>query len=179
MDTRRVGGRVSGGRVIFGLLQASVRGVQGRHLLEMLGLVVVYLLAGALGLQVAIVGNISPAWAPAGVALAALLVLGVSRWPGVFVGASVISVLGDAPVVASLGVGVGSTLAAVLGVGLLRWVGFDKRLERIRDVVALCAGAGALCLGVSAWVGVASLVLGGRLPRRPWPRACGCGGWGT
>ncbi|NOJ77874.1 MASE1 domain-containing protein [Myxococcus xanthus] len=164
MDTRRVGGRVSGGWVIFGLLQASVRGVQGRHLLEMLGLVVVYLVAGALGQQVAIVGNISPAWPPAGVSLAALVVLGVSRWPGVFVGASLMSLLGDVPVMASLGVGVGNTLAAVLGAGLLRWVGFDKGLERIRDVVALCAGAGALCLGVSASVGVASLVLAGRLP---------------
>ncbi|WP_255207733.1 MASE1 domain-containing protein, partial [Myxococcus sp. AM009] len=105
--------------------------------MEMLGLVVVYLLAGGLGQKVATVGNISPAWPPAGVSLAALVVLGVSRWPGVFVGASVMSVLVEVPVVASLGVGVGNTLAAVLGVGLLRRVGFDKGLERIRDVVAL------------------------------------------
>ncbi|ATB50894.1 MASE1 domain-containing protein [Corallococcus macrosporus] len=130
----------------------------------MLGLAVVYLLAGALGQKVVSVGNISPAWPPAGVALAALGVLGVSRWPGVFVGASLMAFLSGASAAAALGVGVGNTLAAVLGLGLLRWVGFDKGLERIRDVVALCAGAGALCLGVSAVVGTASLVLGGRVP---------------
>ncbi|MFP2956734.1 MASE1 domain-containing protein [Myxococcus sp. 1LA] len=147
MDTRRVGGRVSGGWVIFGLLRATVRGVQGRHLMEMLGLVVVYLLAGTLGQKVATVGSISPAWPPAGVALAGLVVLGVSRWPGVFVGASFMAFMSEVPAVAAPAVGAGNTLAAVLGVGLLRRVGFDKGLERIRDVVALCAGAGACAWG--------------------------------
>ncbi|GHG80218.1 hypothetical protein GCM10012319_32990 [Comamonas sp. KCTC 72670] len=163
MDTCRVGGWVSGGWVIFGLLRASVHGVQGRHLVEMLGLVVVYLATGGLGQKVAIVGDISPAWPPAGVALAALVVLGVSRWPGVFVGATVLALLGGVPPLSACGVGVGSTLAAVLGAWLLRRVGFDTSLERIRDVVALCAGAGVLCLGVSAAVGAMSLVLGGSL----------------
>ncbi|WP_426755465.1 MASE1 domain-containing protein [Myxococcus sp. Y35] len=163
MDTCRVGGWVSGGWVIFRLLRASAHGVQGRHLLEMLGVAVVYLAAGGLGLKVTTVGNISPAWPPAGVALAALVVLGLSRWPGVFVGATGVALVAEAPLTAALGVGTGNTLAAVLGAWLLRRVSFDKALERIRDVVALCAGAGALCLGVSAAVGAASLVLGGQL----------------
>ncbi|WP_044889882.1 MASE1 domain-containing protein [Myxococcus hansupus] len=163
MDTCRVGGWVSGGWVIFGLLRANARGVQGRHLLEMLGLAVVYLAAGGLGQKVAIVGNISPAWPPAGVALAALVVLGVSRWPGVFVAATVMALLSGVPFLSAVGVGLGNTLAAVLGAWLLRRVDFDTSLERIRDVVALCAGAGVLCLGVGAAVGATSLVLSGRL----------------
>jgi|GEM_PF-1153306 len=163
MDTCRVGGWVSGGWVIFGLLRASARGIHGRHLLEMLGLAAVYLAAGSLGQKVATVGNISPAWPPSGVALAALVVLGMSRWPGVFIGASAMAFTFGAPLGAALGVGTGSTLAAALGAWLLRRLDFDPGLARIRDVVALCAGAGALCLGVSATVGASSLVLGGQL----------------
>ncbi|AKQ70791.1 sensor histidine kinase [Myxococcus hansupus] len=131
--------------------------------MEMLGLAVVYLAAGGLGQKVAIVGNISPAWPPAGVALAALVVLGVSRWPGVFVAATVMALLSGVPFLSAVGVGLGNTLAAVLGAWLLRRVDFDTSLERIRDVVALCAGAGVLCLGVGAAVGATSLVLSGRL----------------
>ncbi|MCP3139792.1 MASE1 domain-containing protein [Pyxidicoccus xibeiensis] len=130
----------------------------------MLALALVYFAAGRLGLSVATVGgNVSPMWPPSGVALAALVLLGPSRWPGVLLGGWAVTFSTGVPLPVSLGVAVGNMLTAVLGSLLLRRVGFDTRLGRIRDVVALCAGAGALCVGVSSLVGALSLVLGGVL----------------
>jgi PAS domain S-box-containing protein len=126
-----------------------------------LALALVYLAAGRLGLFLATVGgNISPVWPPSGVALAALVLLGPSRWPGVFLGAWAVTFSTEVSLLASLGVAAGNTLAAVLGALLLRRTGFDRGLGRIRDVVALCAGAGALCTVISSTAGPLSLMLG-------------------
>jgi PAS domain S-box-containing protein len=173
VGTRRVGGRYLGGWVIFGLLRASVRAVNVRYLLEVLALAFVYFVAGRLGLLVATVGsNVSPVWPPAGVALAGLVLRGPSRWPAVFLGALCVNYgLTTSPLPSSLGVATAATLSAVLGALLLRRVGFDARLGRIRDVVALCAGAGAACTAVSATTGSLSLMLGQVLPRAELARA--------
>ncbi|MFP2913164.1 ATP-binding protein, partial [Pyxidicoccus sp. 3LFB2] len=56
---------------------------------------------------------------------------------------------------------------------LLRRAGFDSGLGRIRDVVVMCAGAGALCTGFSSTLGSLSLVLGGVLPWQELGRAVG------
>ena len=139
----------------------------------MLALAGVYLAAGRLGLSLATVaGNVTPIWPPLGVALAALVLLGRSRWPGVLLGAWAVTWLTGAPMGPSLGVGLGNTLAAVLGALLLGRLRFDSGLGRIRDVVALCAGAGALCTGVSATLGPLSLAAGGVLPWTSVPQAC-------
>ncbi|WP_223755448.1 MASE1 domain-containing protein [Myxococcus sp. RHSTA-1-4] len=138
----------------------------------MLALALVYLAAGKLGLFLATVGgNVSPVWPPIGVALAALVLRGASLWPGVFVGAWAVTASTGVSPLTSLGVAVGNTLAAGLGALLVRRLGFDSRLERIRDVVLLCAGAGTLCTLISSSVGPLSLVLGGVLPWRELGRA--------
>ncbi|MFP2927236.1 MASE1 domain-containing protein [Pyxidicoccus sp. 3LG] len=161
IGTRRVGGRYLGGWVIFGLLRASARAFHGRHLLEVLALALVYFAVGRLGLSVATVGgNVSPVWPPTGVALAALVLLGPSRWPGIFLGAWAVTWSTGVTLPVSVGVATGNTLAGVLGALLLRRVGFDTALGRIRDVVALCAGAGAVCTGLSSVLGPLVLVLG-------------------
>ncbi|WP_240359811.1 MASE1 domain-containing protein [Pyxidicoccus trucidator] len=151
--------------MIFGLLRANARTFHVRPLIEVLALAVVYFAAGRLGLSLATVGgNVSPVWPPSGVALAALVWLGPSRWPGVLLGAFFVTWLTGVPAPVGLGVAVGNTLAGVGGALLLRRAGFDSGLGRIRDVVVLCAGAGVLCTGLSSSVGPLALVLGGVLP---------------
>jgi PAS domain S-box-containing protein len=138
--------------------------LRGQYLLEVLALACVYLMAGKVGLFLATVGaNVSPFWPPIGVALAVLALRGPSRWPGVFLGAWAVNASTTASMATSLGIAAGNTLAVGLGALLLRRAGFDRRLERIRDVVALSAGAGALCVLVSSSVGSLCLALGGAL----------------
>ncbi len=147
-----------------------MRACHVRPLVEVLALGVVYFAAGRLGLSLSTVGghHISPVWPPTGVALAALVLLGPSRWPGVLMGAWAVAFTGlaSASAAVSLGVATGSTLAAVVGALLLRRVGFNSGLERIRDVVVLCAVAGALCTLLSSTLGPLALLVGGMVP---WP----------
>ena len=67
-----------------------------RRLLAELGvlsvLIAVYFVAGKLGLTLAFVNaSASPVWPPAGLALAALLLLGYRVWPAIFVGAYLVN----------------------------------------------------------------------------------------
>ncbi|WPB78218.1 MASE1 domain-containing protein [Archangium violaceum] len=137
-----------------------------RGLTEMLALGIVYLAACWLGLTQATIANAaSPVWPATGVALAGLLLLGVSRWPAVFVGA-LISILwfrSGAPLSATLAMAVGNTLEAVLGVLLLRRLGFSPSLSRTQDVLAFTATV-VSCPLVSALVGSLSLGLTGGVP---------------
>ncbi|WNG61576.1 PAS domain S-box protein [Archangium gephyra] len=137
-----------------------------RGLTEMLALGIVYLAACWLGLTQATIANAaSPVWPATGVALAGLLLLGVSRWPAVFVGA-LISILwfrSGAPLAATLAMAVGNTLEAVLGALLLRRLGFSPSLSRTQDVLAFTATV-VSCPLVSALVGALSLGLTGGVP---------------
>src|SRR2546425_1011889 len=56
-------------------------------------LTVVYYLAGKLGLTLAIVHSSATAvWAPTGIAIASMLILGYRVWPAIFVGAFLVNV---------------------------------------------------------------------------------------
>ena len=57
------------------------------------GLAVIYFIAGKLGLMLASLhASASPVWPPAGIALAALLLLGYRAWPAIFIGAFLVNV---------------------------------------------------------------------------------------
>ncbi|KFE62525.1 ATP-binding protein [Hyalangium minutum] len=135
-----------------------------RGIVTMLALAVVYWLVGKAGLVFSIGAfNVSPVWPASGVALAALLMLGVSYWPGIFFGGLVLCLGMGNPPLASLGSALGGTLEPVLGALLLKRWGFSARLERVQDVVALSVGAalGSSLVGASA--ATVSLVLWGGL----------------
>src|ERR1043166_788514 len=56
-------------------------------------LAVIYFIAGKLGLMLAsLQASASPVWPPAGIALAALLLLGYRPWPALFIGAFLVNV---------------------------------------------------------------------------------------
>ena len=134
-----------------------------RYSLAIAALAIVYLLAARAGLMMDAVGGFATlVWAPSGLALATLLILGPGLWPGVFIGAFLANVLTGAPVPVALGIGVGNTLEPVLAVYALRRIpGFRISLERLADVIGLIVLAAGLSTMVSATIGVASLYLGG------------------
>ncbi|WAS86371.1 MULTISPECIES: ATP-binding protein [unclassified Corallococcus] len=144
-----------------------------RGLVEVLALAAVYLLAARVALSLAAEkSHICPVWLPSGVALGGLLLLGVSRWPAVALGAGAVSyAMGVTPGV-GLSVVLGSTLEAVLPALLFRKMEGARELHRVRDVAWLGAGAGLGAL-VGSGLGTLGLVLGGVVPAAQW----GASGW--
>ncbi len=104
-------------------------------------------------------GVITPVWAPSGIALAALLILGVRFWPAVAVGAFVANATGEASLGVAAAITVGNTLAAVVGALLVRRIGFTPALDRVRSVLALVVGGALLATTISATNGVSVLTI--------------------
>jgi PAS domain S-box-containing protein len=118
-----------------------------------------YYAAARLGLSLGIVEQVTAVWPPTGIALAALWLLGMPFWPGVFAGALLANLGANEPVGSALGIAVGNTLEALFGVWLLRSAGFDGALQRLRDILALISAA-CVAATVSATIGVACLCVG-------------------
>lgn len=133
--------------------------------LPILGVAVVYYLTARLGLMQELVRDqVTPCWPPTGVALVALLVLGLRSWPGIALGAFALnSTIGSSLAAAPI-ITIGNTLAPVCAYLLLRHVGFRTEIDRRRDAVALVflgAFAGML---VSATIGTAALLVTDGIP---------------
>jgi signal transduction histidine kinase/integral membrane sensor domain MASE1/ActR/RegA family two-component response regulator len=118
--------------------------------------------------------QVTTVWPPAGISLAAVLILGYRVWPGILVGAFLANLTTSEPVGVAVVIAAGNTLEALLGAWLLRRiVGFDTCLERIRDVLGLVVLAAAASTTLSATVGVTALCAAGLQPwsafRVLWP----------
>ena len=101
-------------------------------------------------------------WAPTGLSLAALLLLGPRFWPSITLGAVIVNLWAGAPLGAALGIGAGNTLEALFAVYALRRLpGFRSSLDRVVDVLGLIILAAVCSSAISATIGVGSLVLGG------------------
>src|SRR5438309_7179314 len=125
-------------------------------------LALIYFVAGKLALQLAFVNaSASPVWPPAGIALAALLLLGYRVWPAIFVGAFFVNVLTAGSIFTSLGIATGNTLEAICGAWLVnRFAGGTRVFDRPQDVFKFAlAAVVSTTLGPS--FGVTSLALGG------------------
>jgi PAS domain S-box-containing protein len=135
-----------------------------RVLAEMIALAAVYLVFAWLGLSKAtIVDVVSPVWPATGVALAGLFLLGVSRWPAIFVAAFLANLLfASMPPAVALLMGTGNALEAVVGALLLRRLGFSSLLARMQDVLVFTAVA-ALCPLLSVSLGSLGVVLSGKV----------------
>ncbi|MFG2947274.1 MASE1 domain-containing protein [Streptomyces adustus] len=134
---------------------------------QVLAVAACYYAAARLGLlrQYIVDGAVfTPIWPPTGIAVAALLILGLRCWPGISLGA-LLAVLSITPLrPAVLGNVVGNTAAPICSYFLLRQVGFRNDLSRLRDGAALVfLGALASTL-ISATVGVGVIVFRGGLP---------------
>ncbi|HEX3601290.1 MAG TPA: MASE1 domain-containing protein, partial [Lacipirellulaceae bacterium] len=131
----------------------------------MLGAAAIYFGAAKLGLSMAVTAEqVSAVWPPTGIALAAILIFGHRIWPGIWLGAFMANVTANEPIGTACGIALGNTLEAVIGAWLLRWAGFDKSLERLKDVLSLIVLAACVSTAISATIGVVSLAMGGVHP---------------
>ncbi|MBZ5625446.1 MAG: MASE1 domain-containing protein [Acidobacteriia bacterium] len=123
----------------------------------------VYFVAGKLGLTLAIVNpSATVVWPPAGIALAAFLVLGYRVWPAILLAAFLVNLTTAGNAATCLGIALGNTLEGVVGAFLVNRFArgrevFDRQENIIRFVIL--AGMGSTM--VSATMGVTSLALGG------------------
>ncbi|MEY2485852.1 MAG: hypothetical protein QOH39_1500 [Verrucomicrobiota bacterium] len=133
-----------------------------RHLPTIVGLSVAYVIAAKLSLKLASLhASASPVWPPAGIALAALLVLGYRAWPAIFIGAFIANFTTLGNTATSLCIASGNTLEALCGAWLVnRFAHGSNAFERVADVFKFASAVLASTV-VSPTLGVTSLALGG------------------
>src|SRR5215475_11466582 len=123
-----------------------------------------YIGTAKLGIELSVAhGVVTPVWAPSGIALAALVLLGPQLWPAVAIGALVANATTGASLPVAAFIAVGNTLEAVVGAALLRAAAFNPRLGRLRDVLALVLLSVALSTTIAATNGATTLWVSGNL----------------
>ncbi len=138
-------------------------------------LAALYLLAGKLGLTLAVPpGYATVIWPPSGLVLGMLLLHGRGLWPGVFIGSLLLNAMvGHAPhelptwneLALAACIATGSTAQALLGYSLVaRWFGQPIRLRNFSDLLRLLAMAVPVACLVSPTIGVLALYLLAGLP---------------
>lgn len=136
-----------------------------RRVALLLGLAAIYYLAAKLGLRFAFVNtSVTSVWPPAGIALAAFVLLGYRVWPAILGAAFLVHLSTTGAVLTSTGIALGNTLEGLLGAYLVnRFARGGRVFDRVRDIFRFTALAALVSTTVSATIGVASLVLGGFL----------------
>ncbi len=131
------------------------------------GFVALAYYAGAkLGLTYAVVGGaVSLVWPSSGIALVALLTLGVAVAPGIAIGSVLANVSVGVPLPVAAAIGFGATTAALTAANLLTRVArFQIALDRIHDVLAFIILAATVSTAVSALIGATALFEGSMVP---------------
>ena len=125
-------------------------------------IVVVYFIAGKLGLRLAFLqASASPVWPPAGIALAALLLLGYRIVPAIFIGAFLVNVTTAGNLATSFAIATGNTLEAVAAAWLVNHFAGGKNVFDRPQGVFKFALAAAISTTISPAIGVTSLALAG------------------
>src|SRR5258708_6277390 len=99
-------------------------------------------------------------WIPTGISIAALVLFGYRLWPGIFMGAFLVNLFHGASPFIALGIGIGNTLEAVIGMYLLKYAGVNRSFRRLKDVLFLTLLVAPFSASISATIGVSSLYLG-------------------
>src|SRR5437868_9108427 len=120
----------------------------------MAGIAALYVAAAKLGFTLAFAAEqVSVVWPPTGLAIAAIFILGLELWPGVFLGAFLANITSHEPILSASAIAAGNTLEAVVAVLLIRRIPqFENGLGRIRDVAAFVVVAGVVGTAVSATI---------------------------
>ena len=134
--------------------------------LELAIVFVAYYVAGKLGQATTEIrdSNLGPVWPAYGVALAAVIVRGARVWPALAASAFLVAFQSPEPALTALCQAGSSTLAALTGGALLRDVGFDRSLSRLKDAIALIVLGAAVSPIISSVLGVAALYATGVQP---------------
>ena len=135
-----------------------------RYALSAAALVGAYVAAAKLGIELSVAqGVITPVWAPTGIALAGLLLLGRNLWPAVALGAFIANATSGASIGDAAGISVGNTLEAVAGATLLIHADLRPALDRVRDVFALVVLGALISPVIAASNGIGVLSLSGNV----------------
>lgn len=131
------------------------------YLLINLLLLLIYVLTAKTGLTFdAVSGFATLVWAPSGISLAALLILGLKYWPGIFWGAFIANYLTGAPPWVAFGIATGNSLEALLGAYFLKKFGFNLTFDKVKDALLFIFIAVVFSTLTSATVGTTSLLFG-------------------
>lgn len=126
------------------------------HLAALSLLTFIYYVSGRFGLGLASVNpHATVLWAPAGISIAALLLLGYRAWPAVLAGAFLVNHHVNASTVVSAGIAIGNTLEAFVGAYLVnQFANGTKAFYRTKDVFRFVCLACFLASAISATIGV-------------------------
>ncbi len=140
------------------------------YLLALLGIFFVYIFAGKLGLSFAFVNaSASAIWAPTGIAIAVMLLLGLRVWPAIFLGAFIVNLTTQGGVATSLGIALGNTLEGVVAAYFITKFANGKYAFDRTITVSKFTGFVLLATMVSATIGDVTLLLGGYTqPQNYW-----------
>src|SRR5215471_15586626 len=122
----------------------------------------IYFFVGKFGLMLASLhASASPVWPSAGIALAAILLLGYRVWPAIFIGAFLVNVTTAGNVATSFAIATGNTLEALVGAWLVnRFAGGTNAVDRPQGVFKFALAA-AISTMISPAFGVTSLAVAG------------------
>lgn len=136
--------------------------------LSLIGLVALsYFAFGLLGLLIKVPpSNAGGLWPPAGISLAAMLLLGNRIWPGIFIGNFAISAyafgFNDASLPIYAATGLGATSCASAGKFLIeRYVGFPNPLTNNRSILLFMLLGGPLSCLIPATIGISCMLIFG------------------
>ncbi|MFK0254038.1 MASE1 domain-containing protein [Streptomyces sp. NPDC090445] len=136
-------------------------------ILRILAVAVAYWATGRIGLLLSVTvegATVTPLWPPTGIAVAALLWMGLRAAPGIMLGAYLTIQHLSRFDPADTAILLGNTLAPVCAYLMLRQVGFRLEMDRLRDGLALVFLGGLLPMLISATVGTSTVIFTGDLP---------------
>ena len=132
-------------------------------LATLVALAAAYFVAGKLGLRLAFVNpSVSAVWPPAGIALAAFLMLGEWVWPAVYVASFLVSLTTSGNFIASLFIATGNTWEGLLAsYFVVRFAHGRQAFDHPRDVLLYTGFAALLSPMIAATFGATTLAAAG------------------
>src|SRR5258706_3595052 len=136
------------------------------------GLAAVYYFAAKLGLRFAYINSsVTTVWPPAGIALAAFVLLGYRIWPAILGAPFLPNLTTTGAILPSIGIAIGNACEGLLGAYLVnRFARGGRVFDRVRDIIRFTVLAALVSTTVSASIGIASLALGGLVSSHDAPR---------
>src|SRR5262245_40895895 len=102
-----------------------------RSFVVLCGLALLYVVAGKLGLLLAVFHpSATPVWPPTGISLAVFLLLGYWVWPAIFLGAFAVNLTTAGSIASSLGIATGNTLEGLVGAFLVNHFANGRTVDR-------------------------------------------------
>jgi diguanylate cyclase (GGDEF)-like protein len=143
-----------------------------RRVALLFGLAAVYYFAAKLGLRFAYINSsVTTIWPPAGIALAAFVLLGYRVWPAILGAAFLANFTTTGFVAPSIGIAIGNTMEGLLAAYLVnRYARGGRVFDRVRDILRFTVLAALVSPIVAASIGVTSLALAGLVPVADAPR---------